>query len=173
MAEHLGPGEYVANIRAQVGSLISGIGQLAKAELVPAAKHAGIGGGMFGAAGVFVIGALNILLLTAGFALAVFYQNVVHRQPLTALALGFLTLAVLALIIAVVLGVIGRSQVRKVKAPTATIEEAKASLNAIGESVQAGIAQAKQIPTDTHEPAVGTGAWLAQSQAARQQQLPQ
>ena len=173
MAERLGPGEYIANIRAQVGSLASSIGQLAKAELVPAAKHAGVGGGMFGAAGVLVVGALNLLLFTIGFALAVFYQRVAHRQPLTALALGFLTMAVLALIIAAVLAFLGRSQVRQVKAPTATIEEAKASLNAISESVQAGVADAKQIPTDTHQPAVGTGAWLAGSRGGREQQPPQ
>lgn len=143
MAERPRPSEYFANIKASLPRIVSDIKELATAEIVPSAKHAGIGSGLFGGAGVFGLFALNCLLWSAVFGVSNFYHYVVGRDWFTALALAFITCAVLLLILAGVLALIGYRQLKKVKAPTATIAEAKASISALSTSVSAGARDAK------------------------------
>ncbi len=107
--------------------------QLAKAELVPAAKNAGIGAGLFGAAGYFAICALSVLYFAAAFALA----QVVDTW------LAFLIVGVVLLLIAAVLGLVGFVLVRRVKAPEKTIANANATVTEIKAAVQRGNAAAK------------------------------
>ncbi len=123
--------------------MIAGIKELAKAELVPSAKHAGIGGGLFGGAGASAFFAFKCLLWAATFGVANFYHYVAGRDWFTALALAFVTFAVIALVLAAVMGLIGWLQVKKVKMPTATIEETKASISALSSSVTAGLDDVK------------------------------
>ena len=63
----LGLGDIVKSITGDVKQLVRDEVQLAKSELVPAAKNAGIGAGMFGAAGYFAICALSVLYFAAAF----------------------------------------------------------------------------------------------------------
>ena len=65
-----GVSDLIKGISDDVKLLVRDEIQLAKTELVPAAKNAGIGAGLFGAAGYFAISALSVLYFAAAFALA-------------------------------------------------------------------------------------------------------
>ena len=82
-------------------------------------------------------------MLTCGFALSMFFHEILHRNPLTALMFGFLTMSVLCLLVVAALALFGKSQVSKVKAPEATIAEAKASIGAITDAITSGTQDAK------------------------------
>ncbi|SER94794.1 Putative Holin-X, holin superfamily III [Propionibacterium cyclohexanicum] len=144
MAERPHPSEYLANIKASAPQIVSDIKELASAEIVPSAKHAGIGGGLFSAAGVFALFALNCVLWAAVFGVSNFYHYVAGRDWFTSLALAFITLAVLLLILAALVAIIGYRQLKQVKAPSATIAEAKASISALSSSLSAGARDAKE-----------------------------
>jgi ABC-type multidrug transport system fused ATPase/permease subunit len=126
----LGLGDIVKSITGDVKQLVRDEVQLAKSELVPAAKNAGIGAGMFGAAGYFAICALSILYFAAAFGLATVMPT----------WLAFLIVGVVLLVIAAVLGLIGLTLVRKVKAPQRTIASANATIAELKAAVQRGSA---------------------------------
>lgn len=136
-------GDYIENIKTSAPKVVEGIKELAAAELKPAIKHAGLGSGLLSGAVVFAFGAAKLLFLAGGFALSVFFFYVAQCALLVSLTLGFLTMAVLLLLGAVLFILIGKSQIKKVKAPTQTIDEIKAAVSAVSESVSAGSQDAK------------------------------
>ena len=75
MAETRQLGEIVATLKSDGQSLIQDNIALAKAELKPAAIHAGVGGGLFGGAGYFAINAATLLYLCGSFALSLWAQH--------------------------------------------------------------------------------------------------
>ena len=98
-------GEVIKDITADVQTIIKGEIELAKAEMMPQVKRAGIGAGMLGAAGYFAIQAATLLFICGGLALSALYQGVV---PITwAFTLGFLTMAVILLVVAGIRVLIG------------------------------------------------------------------
>jgi uncharacterized membrane protein YqjE len=109
-------GELVRQASEQVSTLVRGEIELAKAELSGSVKRAGIGGGMLAAAGV-------VLLLSVPFLF------VVLAEVLVAIGLyrwlSYLIVWVLFLLIAGVLALIGRSQLKKVRKPERTMETVK------------------------------------------------
>jgi hypothetical protein len=115
----LGVGEIVKSITGDVKLLVRDEIQLAKSELVPAAKNAGIGAGMFGAAGYFAICALSVLYFAAAFGLVALGLSE---------WLAFLIVGVVLLLIAAVLGLVGLMLIRKVKGPQRTIASANATV---------------------------------------------
>lgn len=127
-----GVSDLIKGISDDVKLLVRDEIQLAKAELVPAAKNAGIGAGLFGAAGYFAICALSVLYFAAAFALA----QVVDTW------LAFLIVGVVLLLIAAVLGLVGFVLVRRVKAPEKTIANANATVAELKAAVQRGNAAA-------------------------------
>lgn len=143
-------GDYIANIQANAPKMIDGIKELAASEIGPSAKHAGVGGGLLGGAGVFALGGLRSLFLAAGFGLSVFYFYVANRGVLASLALGFLTIALILLLLAGLLALFGRSQLGKVKAPTHTIEETKLVLSSLAQAASDGATDAKMGVSDRH-----------------------
>lgn len=121
-------GDIVKSITGDVKQLVRDEVQLAKSELVPAAKNAGIGAGMFGAAGYFAICALSVLYFAAAFGLATVLPT----------WLAFLIVGVVLLLVAGVLGLIGFVLVRRVKAPQRTIASAQATIAELKAAVQRG-----------------------------------
>ena len=93
MAERPSAGDYIQVLKTTVPNMVDQIGELAKAELKPAAKHGGIGAGAFGGAAVVGLTVLKLLMLTFAFALSMMYHELAGFNPLTALTLGFLTIA--------------------------------------------------------------------------------
>ena len=124
--------DLIKGITDDVKLLVRDEIQLAKTELVPAAKNAGIGAGMFGAAGYFAISALSILYFAAAFALA----QVVDTW------LAFLIVGVVLLLIAALLGLVGLMLVKKVRGPKRTIASANATVAELKAAVQRGNAAA-------------------------------
>jgi uncharacterized membrane protein YqjE len=109
-------GELVRRASENVSTLVRAEIELAKAELSTTVKRAGIGGGMIAAA-------VAILIFSVPFLF------VVIAEGLVALGLprwlSYLIVWVLFLLVAAVLALIGRSQLRKIKPPERTIKTAK------------------------------------------------
>lgn len=150
MAERPSAGDYIRVLKQTVPTMMSQMTELAKAELRPTLKHGGIGAGAFGGAAAIGLIVLKLLMLTAGFALSMFFHEILNRNPLTALTLGFLTTAVLGLVLVAVLALLGKGQISRVSAPTATIAETRATLNNLTNAIELGVTDAKdrRIPDD-------------------------
>jgi uncharacterized membrane protein YqjE len=106
-------GELVRRASEHVSTLVRGEIELAKAELTGSAKRAGIGGGLLAAAAAVVLVSIPFLFILIA-------------EVLVALGvwrwLAYLIVWVFFLIIAVILALAGRSQLRKVRKPARTIE---------------------------------------------------
>ncbi len=139
MAERQSIMDAIDQVKTSAGKMFSQIGDLAKAELKPAAKNAGLGAVFVVALAVVAATALFILLLTCGFALSIIYNQVLGRSPITALTFGFLTLFVLCIILVALCAIAAWKRFKKVQGPKATIAETKASLGAITDAIKAGL----------------------------------
>lgn len=109
-------GELVQRASEHVSTLVRAEIELAKSELGETVKRGGIGGGMLAAAGV--IGLFSVPFLF-----------VVIAEVLVAVGLwrwlSYLIVWVLFLLIAGVLALIGRSQLKKIRKPERTLKTAK------------------------------------------------
>jgi uncharacterized membrane protein YqjE len=109
-------GELVRRASENVSTLVRAEIELAKSELSTTVKRAGIGGGLLVAAGA-------ILLFSIPF-LFVVIAELLHFAGLYRW-LSYLIVWVLFLLIAGLLALIGRSQLRKIQMPDRTIKTAK------------------------------------------------
>lgn len=126
--------DNLTNIKDHLSDFVSKETELAKAEIVPSAKKAGLGSAMVIIALVFVLHAVWMLII----ALAGLFSWLVSLAGLStpiSLVLGFLIAMLVSLILAGIFGFIGYRYFKKVKAPTATIAEFKATVNAVTESI--------------------------------------
>ena len=131
-------GEIIQGITDDAKLLVNDTVELAKTELIPSAKNAGIGAGLFGAAGYFGINALTLLYIAAALGLVALG---------VAPWLAFVIVAAVLLLVAAVLGLIGYTRVKKVKAPERTIAQAQESVAEISGAIKraTAAAQAPQI----------------------------
>jgi len=137
------PSEYLSRITAGGGAVASHIGELAGAEIKPAVKGLGIGAGLFAGAGAFLYTALKILGFGLGFLFAWIFWKSAGLSVLMSLFLGFVLLFVVFLLMIAAMAIIGRIQFKRFHAPTATIEEVKASFGALGTAVAGGVKDAE------------------------------
>lgn len=100
-------GELVAQLTQDLSTLVRDEVELAKRDLATAGKRAGVGAGLFGAAGVVAVFGLGTLVATAVLGLA------------TAMDawLAALIVAVALFVIAGVAALVGRTSVRKAPEP--------------------------------------------------------
>ncbi len=103
-------GDIIKNITDDVKLLVQDQIELAKVELIPAAKNGGTGAGLFGAAGYFSLSATILLYFAAAFGLV---------AAGLAAWLAFLIVAAALLLIAAILAGIGYLFVRRVRGPGA------------------------------------------------------
>lgn len=129
--------DVIKSIQADVTTIVRGELELAKAELLPQAKRAGIGAGLFGAVGYLGLSAMAVMFSTIGFAWAIGFQAWFGLGVLPALFWGFLTDVVTILLLAGVLAMIGKAQL-KFSGPKATIAQAEASMAAVVGAVERG-----------------------------------
>ncbi|MGO1973526.1 MAG: phage holin family protein [Propionibacteriaceae bacterium] len=134
MATEREVGDIVKGITEDVKVLVKGELDLAKAELKPAAKHGGVGAGLFGGAGYFGLNALSLLFIAGALGIA-------HGFGFD-WWLGFVIMAGVLLVLAGVLALIGKAQVGKVKGPEQAIEEANESVESVKKAVERGNAAA-------------------------------
>ncbi len=125
----------VQRIREGLTQFVAAETELAKAEVVPAAKHAGIGSGLFAGAAAFLGHALWMLIIALALAIGWLLDSVTGLSTWGAFTLGFVITAVISIIIAAILALIGKSQIKKVRKPEATIAEAKATMSALADAV--------------------------------------
>jgi len=125
-----GVADIVKNITTDVQLLVKHEIELAKAELMPSAKAAGTGAGLFGGAGVFALYALGLIFIGS---------SVLIGQAIGHLWLGFMIMAGGLLVIAAVLGLVGKKQVDKADF---SAEHTKSSANASVLAVKGAVARA-------------------------------
>jgi putative superfamily III holin-X len=111
----LAVGEIIKNITDDVKLLVRDQMELAKAELMPAAKKGGTGVGLFGVAGYFALSATILLYISA--ALGLYAAGVAGW-------LSFLIVAVALLLIAGILAGVGYLIVKRIRPPERTIAQA-------------------------------------------------
>lgn len=129
--------EVLKNIQADVTTIVKGEIELAKAELIPQAKAAGIGAGLFGGAAYLAITGAGLLFCGLSFWLSVGFQSWFGMDLLAALTLGFVVMAVLLFVGAGVFALIGKNKL-SVRGPEATIANAQESVEAVKEAVAKG-----------------------------------
>jgi hypothetical protein len=110
-------GQLVADTTRELSDLLRYQVALAKAELAEDAKQAGMGAGMCGGAGFLGAVAFVLLCVAAAFGL--------HEGAGWPLWLSFLVVAVVLLVVAGLLALLGRRRVGKVGPPQRTIETSK------------------------------------------------
>ena len=126
-------GDIIKNITDDVKLLVQDQIELAKAELVPAAKNGGTGAGLFGAAGYFGISASILLYFAAASGLVA-----AGLAPW----LAFLIVAVALLLIAGICAGIGYLFVKRVKPPERTMAQANLTTTEVQEAAQRALAAA-------------------------------
>jgi Flp pilus assembly protein TadB len=99
--------ELVKLASEQISRLVRDELRLAQAELAVKGKHAGIGLGLFGGAGIFVVYGVGVVLATVILALALVMPA----------WLAALIVAVVLFLIAGIMALIGRGQVRRASPP--------------------------------------------------------
>ncbi len=135
-------GDVIKDINADIQTLVRGEIELAKAELVPQAKRLGLGAGLFGAAGYLGLQALTLLFICIALVFSALFSYLV---PLAwAFVLGFVTLAVLILIVTLILILIGKSKMH-VSAPKQTIAAANRTVDAVADAINQADANVKAI----------------------------
>ena len=115
-------GQLVADATADVQEIVRAEIALAKAELAQDAKRGGVAAGMFGAAGYLALLASIVLTIAVGYGLVA-----LGLSPWVA----FLVLGVALLLLAGLLALVGRSQIRKVRPPERAIRSTRQTLAAV------------------------------------------
>jgi uncharacterized membrane protein YqjE len=120
--------ELVQRASEQLSRLVRDELTLAKAELAEKGKHAGIGAGLFGGAGVFAMYGVGALIATAVIALNLVWP----------LWLASLVVTGAIFLVAGVLALIGRAQIRRAvpAEPKAAIEGLKADVDEVKQAVK-------------------------------------
>ena len=132
-------------ITADIRTIVRGEIELAKAEVVPGMKKAGLGAGLLVGAGVFALLAVNVLFVCLGFAFTNLFWD--HTGPVAAFGFGFLCAAGVYLLIAVILAVVGVVNVKKMRTPQAAMAQGDATATAIGGATNAGLAAVQRLAT--------------------------
>lgn len=144
MAELPAVQDVVKDITADIRTIVRAEIELAKAEVVPGAKKAGMGAGMFAAAAVFGIIALNVLFVCLGFLFTNLFWGKT-ATPIGAFGWGFLCAVGVYLVIAAICALVGLSLVKKFKTPEAAVTQAQKTQAALSSAVSGGLAEAQTI----------------------------
>lgn len=128
-------GSTFQQVKASLAEFVSKETELAKAEVIPAAKQAGIGSGLFAGAGILALHALWMILIAIVLAIAWLLNSLTDLGPWASGTIAFIAVAVFSLLLAFILVKVGQSRFKKVSKPEATIAEAKATITAISDAV--------------------------------------
>ena len=115
-------GQLFSDASRDLTALVHSEVALAKAELRDDLAHAAKGGGMFGVAAVLAV------LAAILFSFAAVYGLVVAGLDES---IAFLLVGVVYLVVAVVLALVGKKQLKKVRPPQRTIDTTKESVAAL------------------------------------------
>lgn len=134
-ADKPGVGDIMKAISTDVQQLVKHEIELAKAELMPAAKLAGMGSGLLAGAAVFALFALGLIFIGC---------SLVIGGALGKIWLGFMIMAAGLLVVAGLLGLFGIVQVKKANLnPERTTATATATVNAVKGAITRATTAAK------------------------------
>jgi Putative Actinobacterial Holin-X, holin superfamily III len=151
MADQTDIAEVIKNIQADVTAIVRGEIELAKAELIPQAKAAGIGAGLFTVAAVVGLTGLTVLLLGLSFWLSFGFQTWFHLDLLPSLAWGFATIAILFFLVAGALALMGKNQLKFTGAKE-TAASADATVAAVKGAVELGLEDVEALSLTGRRP---------------------
>jgi putative superfamily III holin-X len=151
MADQTDIADVIKNIQADVTAIVRGEIELAKAELMPQAKAAGIGAGLFTVAAVVGLTGLTVLLLGFSFWLSFGFQTWFNLDLLPSLAWGFATIAVLFFIVAAVVAVLGKNQLKFTGAKE-TAANAEETVAAVKGAVASGLEDVQALSLTGRRP---------------------
>ncbi|WP_051215057.1 phage holin family protein [Granulicoccus phenolivorans] len=141
MAQMASVNEIIKLITEDVKVLVRDEVELAKADLIPSAKKAGIGAGMFGAAGYFAMCGLALWGMAGGFGFGQLFGGASGG-----IALGFLIMGLVLFVIAGLLAFLGKTSISKAKGPQAAIDQGKGTV----EDVKLAVTRAN-VNAQSHE----------------------
>ncbi|HSN11573.1 MAG TPA: phage holin family protein [Propionibacteriaceae bacterium] len=134
------------DLKSQVSTLLDAVKALALgwkdkaiAQAKPKAKSAGILGGSFGAAGMLAVKALSLLILAAAAGFGALYASVMN--PWAAAALGLVTVAVILLVLAGILALVGRAQIPELTKKVDIGEDVKQGAETVKTGIEKGKAE--------------------------------
>lgn len=124
---------------------------LAVTELKPAVKSAGVGAGMYVAAGAFVLHAIWMFVIIVALLIGLLLDALTPLGLGWSLLLGFVVSMLLSLGLAALLFLGGTRWFKRVKAPEATIAEARATIEVVVDTVTGRDRQAGEVvPAGSH-----------------------
>ena len=145
------------DLKSQVSTLVDAVKALAMgwkdkaiAQAKPKAKSAGILGGAFGAAGLFAVRALSLLILAAAAGFGALYSSVMN--PWAATALGLVTVAVILLVLAAILALVGRAQIAELTKKVDIGDDVKLGAETIKSGIEKGKADVEAELEGVHTP---------------------
>jgi hypothetical protein len=145
------------DLKSQVSTLVDAVKALAMgwkdkaiAQAKPKAKSAGILGGAFGAAGLFAVKAVSLLVLAAAAGFGALYSSVMN--PWAATALGLVTVAVILLVLAAILALVGRSQIPELTKKVDIGDDVKLGAETIKSGIEKGKAEVVAELEGVHTP---------------------
>jgi hypothetical protein len=134
------------DLKSQVATLVSAGKTLAIAwkdkaiaQAKPKAKSAGIMGGSFGAAGYLGLNAASLLFLAGAAGFGALYSS--FLGPWGATALGLVTMAVVLLVLAGILALIGKAQLPELQKKLDIAEDVQAGTESIKVGIEKGKAE--------------------------------
>lgn len=138
--------EIVKKIQTEVRALVKGEVELAKSEIVPSVKNAGMGAGVFIGALYFILNAAILLFIAGALAIWTWWDFPI--------ALSFVIMAAVLVVIAGILGLVGLIAVKKVKGPKRTVAHGKQTADAVKQAVSRGnaAASAPQVEAASSQP---------------------
>ncbi len=134
--------DVIESITSDVKTIVKGEIELAKAEMVPQVKSVGVGAGLFGAAGYLGLQAATLIFVALGFLISQFFLGLM--APGFAYASGFGVLALLLLIVAGILALIGKGKFN-VHGPDRTIAQADQAVSDVQTAVSRGQANVASL----------------------------
>lgn len=143
--------EVIKSLQADITTIVKGEVELAKAELLPQAKAAGKGAGFFGAAAYAGLSGAALLFTALSFWLSLGYQSWFDLGMLGALGLGFGSVALVFLLIASGLALIGKAQLNFTP-PEATVTNAEQTVESVKAAIAKGKADVDALPLSGRRP---------------------
>lgn len=131
--------DAIKNIQTEIVSIGKSLVALGKLEVQQAAKRLGVGVGLLAAAAFLALFAIS-LLLTGG---AVAFYALLDDTATWRLPVGFVIMGVIVLVVVAILALIGASSIRRASGPQATIEEGRATADAVKSAVDHGREEAR------------------------------
>ena len=139
-------GDVFKDITADVQTIVRDQIELAKLEMTPKLKRAGLGAGLIAVAGVMALVGALMLFICGGLAFTALYDQLVGI--VWAFTLGFLTMAVILFVLAAILALIAKTKLQ-ITGPEATLVQAERSVQAVTGAIEQGQANVAAIVAGT------------------------